>query len=68
MPPPFGSEAYYFVPGFTERGTWQRLKQCANPVCGVVFHDRSWNNSAALHAWACSEHRGQGDNDRGPMR
>jgi predicted RNA-binding Zn ribbon-like protein len=31
-------------------GTWQRLKRCRNDSCGVVFYDRSWNNSAASHA------------------
>jgi predicted RNA-binding Zn ribbon-like protein len=30
-------------------GTWQRLKRCRNDSCGVVFYDRSWNNSAASH-------------------
>ena len=30
-------------------GTWQRLKKCRNESCGVVFYDRSWNNSAASH-------------------
>jgi hypothetical protein len=30
-------------------GTWRRLKQCRNKLCGVVFYDRSWNNSAAWH-------------------
>ena len=31
-------------------GTWQRLKRCCNDLCGVVFYDRSWNQSAAWHA------------------
>ena len=30
-------------------GTWQRLKRCRNDSCGVVFYDRSWNNSAESH-------------------
>jgi hypothetical protein len=50
-----------------ERRIWQRLKQCANPLCRVVFDDRSWNNSGALHAWACSEHCVQTENDCGAM-
>ena len=29
--------------------TWQRLKQCPNPVCRLAFYDRSWNNSAVWH-------------------
>jgi predicted RNA-binding Zn ribbon-like protein len=30
-------------------GTWQRLKQCRNDLCRVVFYDRSWNNSGVWH-------------------
>ena len=30
-------------------GTWQRLKRCSSDSCGVVFYDRSWNNSAVSH-------------------
>lgn len=36
-------------------GTWKRLKQCRGDSCRVVFYDRSWNNSAALHAGRCEE-------------
>jgi predicted RNA-binding Zn ribbon-like protein len=39
-------------------GTWQRLKLCGNDSCRVVFYDRSWNNSAELHAGhACATER-----------
>lgn len=36
-----------------EKGTWSRLKQCATATCRVAFYDRSWNNSALLHAATC---------------
>jgi predicted RNA-binding Zn ribbon-like protein len=39
----------------SEQGaTWRRLKQCRDPLCGVVFYDRSWNNSGVWHAWSCA--------------
>lgn len=36
-------------------GTWKRLKQCRRDSCRVVFYDRSWNNSSALHAGGFEE-------------
>jgi predicted RNA-binding Zn ribbon-like protein len=39
----------------SEQGaTWRRLKQCRNPLCRVVFYDRSWNNSGMWHSWSCA--------------
>jgi predicted RNA-binding Zn ribbon-like protein len=35
--------------------TWQRLKRCRNDSCGVVFYDRSWNNSAASHGGCAAD-------------
>jgi predicted RNA-binding Zn ribbon-like protein len=35
-------------------GTWQRLKQCGNPDCPVVFYDRSWDRRFVLHAYSCT--------------
>lgn len=32
-----------------QRGDWQRLKICRNPVCGSAFFDRSKNNSGVWH-------------------
>ena len=32
------------------RGTWPRLKVCANPVCQVAFYDRSRNSNAVWHS------------------
>lgn len=29
--------------------TWQRLKKCPDTRCGIVFYDRSWDNSAVWH-------------------
>ena len=32
------------------RGTWPRLKVCANPVCQVAFYDLSRNSNAVWHS------------------
>jgi predicted RNA-binding Zn ribbon-like protein len=31
------------------RGTWPRLRTCANPLCGVCFYDTSPNRSRVWH-------------------
>jgi predicted RNA-binding Zn ribbon-like protein len=31
-------------------GTWERLKECANPQCHSVFFDRSRNNTRVWHS------------------
>jgi predicted RNA-binding Zn ribbon-like protein len=47
-------------------GTWNRLKQCRNDSCRVVFYDRSWNNATALHAGDESPTHARLDNQRLP--
>jgi predicted RNA-binding Zn ribbon-like protein len=32
-----------------EAGTWQRMKQCRNPMCRATFYDSSWNNRGVCH-------------------
>jgi predicted RNA-binding Zn ribbon-like protein len=32
-----------------QRGTWARLKHCANGACRAAFYDRSWNNASVWH-------------------
>jgi hypothetical protein len=32
-----------------ETGTWQRMKQCQNPMCRATFYDSSWDNRGACH-------------------
>jgi predicted RNA-binding Zn ribbon-like protein len=32
-----------------QRGTWARLKHCANGACRAAFYDRSWNNTSVWH-------------------
>src|SRR5277367_4011709 len=31
-------------------GTWERLRQCRNPVCRSTFYDRSWDDREVWHS------------------
>jgi predicted RNA-binding Zn ribbon-like protein len=32
-----------------ETGSWQRMKQCQNPMCRATFYDSSWNDRGVCH-------------------
>jgi hypothetical protein len=40
-----------------EAGTWQRMKQCRNPMCRATFYDSTWNNRGTCHNTNLDKHR-----------